>query len=382
MTLADDLVVHLARFAGALREHGVNVGIGDELDATNALTLIDVFDREEVRRAFRIALKIRPDDRATFDAIFDVFWNVSRAELRAPAVALAKAGAVPAIPPLPRALAAGGLHVSASRDSGGRQSPDGAHPGYTPDEVLRRKPFEECSDRDLAEMERLLARLKPRWAARRSRRLKPVRGRGLPDLRRSFRQAVATGGEMIRLAHRARTLDEPRLVVLCDTSGSMDVHVRFLLAFVLALKGVARETEVFAFNTSLTRLTPWLSPGRMARTIERLAVDLPDWSGGTRIGESLMEFAARHLSQAVSSRSVVVILSDGLDRGDTSLVASAMRAIRAKARRIVWLNPLAGDPRYQPTARAMEAALPFIDRLAPAHTLESLERLLPELVSV
>ena len=173
---------------------------------------------------------------------------------------------------------------------------------------------------------------------------------------------------MVRLAHRARTLDEPQVVVLCDTSGSMDVHVKFLLAFVLALKNVAKNTEVYAFNTSLIRLTPWLSPRRIARTIERLAVDLPDWSGGTRIGESLMEFTARHLPRVVSSRSIVVILSDGLDRGDTSLVASAMRLIRAKARRIIWLNPL-----------AMEAAMPFIDRLAPAHNLESLERLLPEL---
>jgi uncharacterized protein with von Willebrand factor type A (vWA) domain len=187
---------------------------------------------------------------------------------------------------------------------------------------------------------------------------------------------------MVRLAHRARTLDEPQVVVLCDTSGSMDVHVRFLLAFVLALKNVAKKTEVFAFNTSLIHLTPSLSAGRIARTLERLAVDLPDWSGGTRIGESLMEFAARYLPQVVSSRSVVVILSDGLDRGDISLVAGAMRAIRSRARRIIWLNPLAADPRYQPTARAMEAALPFIDGLAPAHNLESLERLLPELASV
>jgi uncharacterized protein with von Willebrand factor type A (vWA) domain len=375
MTLPDDLVVHLARFAGALREHGVTVGIGDEVDATNALLLIDVFDRDEVRRAFLIAFKIRPGDRTAFDAIFELFWSDSRA-------AVAKAGAVPVrsvSPTAPRARAAGELQVAAGREDDDRPLSDRAHPGYTPDEVLRRKPFEECSERDLVEMERLLARLTPRWAARRSRRLAPVRGRGLPDLRRSFRRAVSTGGEMIRLAHRARSLDEPQVVVLCDTSGSMDVHVRFLLAFVLALKSVAKRTEVFAFNTSLTRLTPWLSPGGIARTIQRLAVDLPDWSGGTRIGESLMEFAARHLSQTTSPRSIVVILSDGLDRGDTSLVASGMRAIRARAKRIIWLNPLAGDPRYQPTARAMEAALPFIDRLAPAHNLESLERLLPEL---
>ena len=110
---------------------------------------------------------------------------------------------------------------------------------------------------------------------------------------------------MLSLARRARAIEEPRLVVLCDTSGSMDVHVRFLLAFVLALKRVARTTEVFAFNTSLTRLTPWLSPGRIGRTIERLAADVPDWSGGTRIGESLTEFVARlpAAGRLVASRS-------------------------------------------------------------------------------
>jgi uncharacterized protein with von Willebrand factor type A (vWA) domain len=186
---------------------------------------------------------------------------------------------------------------------------------------------------------------------------------------------------MLWLARRGRALDEPRLVVLCDTSGSMDVHVKFLLAFILALKRVARATEVFAFNTSLTRLTPWLSPGRIGRTIERLAADVPGWSGGTRIGESLMEFVNGYQQPYVSSRSVVVILSDGLDRGDTSMVSVAMRALHSKARKIIWLNPLSGDPRYEPTARAMQAALPYIDRLAPAHNFESLERLVPELAT-
>src|SRR5262249_40553449 len=111
--------------------------------------------------------------------------------------------------------------------------------GYSPDMVLRRKPFEACSDRDFAEMERLLTRLVARWNARRSRRLTPVRGRGKPDIRRSFRRAIATSGEMLSLARRARAIDDPRVVVLCDTSGSMDAHVRFLLAFVMAFKRIA-----------------------------------------------------------------------------------------------------------------------------------------------
>jgi uncharacterized protein with von Willebrand factor type A (vWA) domain len=371
----EDLIVHLARFAGALRGRGIDVAVGDEVDAAKALTLVDLFDRAEVQRALQIALKIRPLDRAAFEALFRSFWTLAQPDpqIREPVNRRPASGAVP------RSRANSGSGTLTDHERRQPATEDSA-PGYTRDVVLRRKPFEECSDRDLADMERLLERLVPRWAAKRTRRLKPVRGRGLPDIRRSFRRAASTGGEMLWLARRARALDEPRVVVLCDTSGSMDVHVRFLLAFVLALKRVARTTEVFAFNTSLTRLTPWLSPGKNGHPIDRLSADVPGWSGGTRIGESLMEFVTKY-QHLVTGRSVVIILSDGLDRGDTTMVAGAMRSLHARARQIVWLNPLSGDPRYEPTARAMQAALPFIDRFAPAHNLESLEQLVPELAA-
>jgi uncharacterized protein len=374
---SDDLIVHLARFAGVLRGHGVEVGVGDEIDATRALTLVDLFDREEVRTALQIAFKIRPRDRAAFDTLFDSSW--SSRQTGAPDLPHQRRSREWPPASVGRQAFAERRPTLASKDGDRPSSADGNIPSYSRDIVLRRKPFDECTARDLADMERLLARLVPRWAARKSRRLTPVRGRGLPDLRRSFRRAVGTGGEMLSLARRGRAADAPRVVVLCDTSGSMDVHVRFLLAFVLALKRVARSTEVFAFNTSLTRLTPWLSPGKVGRTLERLAADVPGWSGGTRIGESLTEFVTSYLQPLVTPRSVVVILSDGLDRGDTTMVAGAMRALHSKARKVIWLNPLSGDARYEPTARAMQAALPFIDRLAPAHNLESLERLVPEL---
>ncbi len=377
MTGNDDLIVHLARFAGVLRDHRIDVGIGDEVDAARALALVDLFDRDDVHRALRIAFKIRPRDVAAFDTLFQEFWTADSSRRRI-IESVNRRGTNGA---LPRGRAASDNDRPPARESRQRPATDESAPGYTRDVVLRRKPFEECSASDLADMERLLARLAPRWAGRRSRRLTPVRARGLPDLRRSFRRAVATGGEMVSLARRGRALDEPRVVVLCDTSGSMDLHVKFLLAFVLALKHVARATEVFAFNTSLTRLTPWLAAGKIGHTLERLAMDVPGWSGGTRIGESLLEFVEKYQQQFVTRRSVVVILSDGLDRGDTTMVAIAMRALRARARKIIWLNPLSGDPRYEPTARAMQAALPFIDRLVPAHNLESLERLLPELAA-
>jgi uncharacterized protein with von Willebrand factor type A (vWA) domain len=254
-------------------------------------------------------------------------------------------------------------------------------PAYSPEALLRRKSFNECTDGDLAAMERLLTRLAEKLATRPSRRLVPALGRGTMDPRRSFRAALATDGEFLKLARRARAIEEPRLVALCDTSGSMDAHTRFLLAFLLALKRTARRTEIFVFNTALTRVTPWLVPGKAARTLEKVSASVPDWSGGTRIGECLEAFVENHLDGTVDAKTVVLIVSDGLDRGDLERLAAAMRAIHSRARRVLWLNPLLSDPRYEPTARGMAAALPYVDRLLPAHNLETLERLLPLLVA-
>ena len=372
-----DLVRHLARFAGALRQRGINVTLSDEADGLAALTLIDLGDRDEVRRALRTALKIRQRDAAVFEELFDWLWSV-REESRS------------SNPPIEDPGRAGGARP---RLAGRLPSPQesepqaetavaaGEEPGYSPEAVLRRKSFEEYSTADVAAMERLLSRLVLRLATRPSRRRVPVRGRGEPDLRRSFRRAIAHGGEFLSLARRARPIEKPKLVVLCDTSGSMDPHTRFLLTFVLALRRVASRSEIFAFNTALVRLTPWLKAGQVELTLHRLAAQVPDWSGGTKIGECLADFVEYYLDELVNGQTIVLILSDGLDRGDVQPLAGAMRAIRARARRVLWLNPLAGDERYEPTARAMAAALPYVDRLLPAHNLESLERLLPLLAA-
>ncbi len=375
MTAASGLLVHLARFARALRAEGIEIGVGDEVDAARALTLVDLLDRDEVRRTLRIALKVRHRDWEVFDLVFRAVWTGEADVLRR------RTRTVRCDPVSPATV--GMLAVRRPVEVGTSAAPPtaGDRPGYSPEALLRRKPFDQCSAADFAEMEHLLARLVPVLATRKSRRLVPVRGRGIADPRRSFRRAVGTGGELIVLARRARAIEEPEFVVLCDTSGSMDPHTRFMLAFVLSLRRAVRRTEAFAFNTSLTRLTPWLKPGKIAVTLDRLAAGVPDWAGGTKIGESLATFVARYLEATVTRRTIVVILSDGLDRGDTTLVADAMRRIHARARSVVWLNPLAGDPRYQPTARAMQAALPFVDRLSPAHNLDSLERALRELAA-
>ncbi|MGH9400176.1 MAG: vWA domain-containing protein [Thermoanaerobaculia bacterium] len=369
------LIAHLASFSGALRGRKVPIALSDEADALAALTLVDISDREELRRALRTALKIRRRDVPAFEELFEQFWSASAGESAIASAARDRRVAHAAA----RKLA--GVLGGRGGEKGEREVASGELPAWSPEALLRRKSFEDCTADDLAAMERLLWRLARKLATRVSRRLVPTRGRGAMDLRRSFRKALATDGEFLNLARRSRAVEEPRLVALCDTSGSMDAHTPFLLSFLLALNKVARRTEIFVFNTALTRLTPWLSPGKVARTLERLSAGVPDWSGGTRIGECLTAFVDGYLDVAVDGKTVVLIVSDGLDRGDTDALVGAMRAIRSRARRVLWLNPLLSDSRYEPTARGMAAALPYVDRLLPAHNLESLERLLPMLAA-
>jgi uncharacterized protein with von Willebrand factor type A (vWA) domain len=355
----------------------MRVTVNDELDGMLALSLVDATDRAEVRLALRTALKIQRRDWDAFDELFGPFWDGKDPALSAREPS--KRQAPDAVAPLRKLLQ--GPEESPGEPKAVDGGVDRNLPGYSPEVLLRRKPFDECGAGDLAEMEKVLNRLVPKLAAHHSRRLVPTRGRGRVDLRRSFRRTIGTGGEFLALARRARALEEPRLVVICDTSGSMDSHTRFLLAFVLALKRAVRRTEIFAFNTALTRLTPWLSSGKIEPTLQRLAAGVPDWSGGTRIGESLAEFVASYQALLVNAKTTVLIFSDGLDRGDTALLSVAMRAIQSRARQVIWLNPLLGDPRYRPTARGMNAALPYVDHLAPAHNLESLEKLIPLLAA-
>ncbi len=371
-----DLIVHLARFAGELRGAGIAVTPGDEIDGAGALDRLDIGDRNEVRLGLRASLKI--DYRAwdLFDELFDRCWRSNgpshpRRRPRHPRRA-------------PRAWRGDGnpladlvrrLETDRALRSGEAPGPDGGRPGYSPRALLRKKSFDVCTEEELAEMERLLSRSVRKIATRRSRRLVPSKRGRVIDIRRSFRRSLAQGGELVDLARRDRAVERPHLVVLCDTSGSMDPYTRFLLTFVLALENVARRTEIFAFNTSLTRLTPWIAVGNVAATLRRFARNVEDWSGGTRIGECLREFADDHLRRVVATDTTVLIFSDGLDRGDTDVLEEALLMVRRRARWVIWLNPLMGDPRYRPEARGMKAALPHVDHLVPAHNLEALEAL-------
>jgi uncharacterized protein with von Willebrand factor type A (vWA) domain len=368
---AHGIVAQLAKFAGALRRSGVRVGLGDEIDSAAALTLVDLLDRAEVHRALRIAFKLPRDAWEAFDRLFEEYWDGRRA---------------PEHPALREAQQRNRRGSAQWRWDGERvrlavpdepqepQEPQGER--YSPEAVLRRKSFDQLSVSELAAMEKLLARLALKLATRRSRRLVPTLARGIVDLRRSFRRALASDGDFLRLARRARPLDEASLVVLYDTSGSMEAYTRVLLAFAFALRRVMKRVEIFAFNTRLVRVTRMIAPAGIPQSLSRLAAGVPDWSGGTRIGACLAEFVALHKQTLIDRNTTVVCVSDGLDDGDTELLKGAMRALRERAGKIIWLNPLLGDSRYRPEAAGMRAALPFVDHFGPAHNLKALEGLL------
>jgi uncharacterized protein with von Willebrand factor type A (vWA) domain len=221
-------------------------------------------------------------------------------------------------------------------------------------------------------VERLAAQIARRLATRRSRRLKPSRRRGRVDLRRTVRLSL-TRGELIDLARRERKIQKTKLVIFCDVSGSMDLYSRLLLQFLYAMQNNLGRMETFVFSTRLHRITDDLRHASYRGALARLG-DVRDWSGGTKIGESLRAFN-QGWPKLLDRDTVVIVLSDGWDTGEPVILAEALRTMRRRAGKLIWLNPLLGSPDYQPLTQGMQAALPEVDAFLPAHSLESFRAL-------
>src|SRR5437870_237877 len=245
-------------------------------------------------------------------------------------------------------------------------------PAASDDEALVGQDFSTFGADQLDEILRLTIKIARRLAHRLTRRRRPVRRRGRVDLRRTLR-ANLTRGDLIELRYRQRKRKKVRLVLLCDVSGSMDLYSRFLLQFLFALQNVFGRVETFIFSTRLTRITELLR-GRSYRQVLRRLTDVRDWSGGTRIGESFAQFN-REWPHLVDRRTIVIVLSDGWDTGEPDVLATELMRIKRRAARLIWLNPLLGNPSYEPLTRGMAAAMPLIDDFAAGHNLAALRDL-------
>jgi uncharacterized protein with von Willebrand factor type A (vWA) domain len=244
----------------------------------------------------------------------------------------------------------------------------------SPVETLRRKDFAACTPAELALLSRLMARLRLRPPERRTRRRAPARA-GDPDLRRTLRRSMRTGGEPLDRAWRRRRTRRRRLLLVLDVSGSMAAYSRALAMFAHAALRSGPEWEAFAFGTRLTRMTRALADADPDRAFAAVAAEVTDWDGGTRIGEALRALIDEHGRGGAVRGAVCVILSDGLDVGDPALLGAQMERLSRLAHRVVWLNPLKGGAGYEPLARGMAAALPHIDVFRPGHNLQSLEEM-------
>lgn len=360
-----DLVEHTARFCRRLRAEGLPLGPGDTLDATRALGSVDLVDREDVRLALRTALVKRIEDSPVFDVLFESFWGGSPPVPRNP----------PVVPPDAEEDSGSRSVASRRRNLQVRQELEElAVPGPSSREALGRQDFATFGEEELREVTALARRIARRLSARPGRRWKLSRRGEQVSLRRTLREALKTGGELSTLTYRRRKLRRTRLVILADVSGSMDLYARLLLQFLYALQNAFSRVETFVFATRLSRVTDELRTPGYRDALGNLAERVRDWSGGTRIGESLSTFLSSW-PRLVDRRTVVVVLSDGWETGDPEVLGGTLAILQRRAGRLVWLNPLLGSPGYEPLTRGMQAALPHLDVFAPANDLASLEQL-------
>ena len=243
---------------------------------------------------------------------------------------------------------------------------------WSSDEVLRRKDFEQFSYDELQEARELIAKMRWRLGERRTRRLRSSRhGRQL-DLRQTLRRSLRTDGEPIMLARRRPRMKPRPLIILCDISGSMALYSRLLLHFVHTVSNGLQNVETFLFGTRLTRITRYLARRDVDDAIQHVTRNVQDWSGGTRIGDSLRTFNRQWSRRVLGRGAVVLIISDGWDRGDVKVLAEEMARLHRNCHRLIWLNPLLGHEDYRPVTAGMRAALPYIDAFLPANNLDSL----------
>jgi len=370
-----NLASALIRFAALLRRHGLPVSLLQVTDAVRALERLDLADREEVRLGLRTVLVGRPEDFANFDRCFEAFWR-SDVEVDPDLGDLVAVDAEGGLEGLP-APSIGQKRETLALDTWGSDEaeeegePLGV-PGVSDRESLVGQDFSTFSPDQLDEVFRLAIQIARRLARKLSRRRRPVARRGRIDLRRTLR-ANLNRGDLIELRYRQRKRRKVRLLLLCDVSGSMDLYSRFLLQFVFALQSVFNRVETFTFATRLTRATDYLKARSYRQALRRLT-EVRDWSGGTRIGESLATFN-REWPHLVDRRTIVIVLSDGWDTGEPELLATELMRIKRRAGRVLWLNPLLGNPSYEPLTRGMAAALPLVDDFAAAHNLAALREL-------
>jgi uncharacterized protein len=367
-----DLQRNIIDFCRLLREREMLVTPSEVIDAIRTADAVDLSDRQEFKTALRSVLTARPEDIPLHDATFDEFWRSripDRVEERG------EEGVASQDPnaegqDMAQPQIAQGDQADENDDEEGLDMPL-----YSPVEVLATRDFSTFIPDEMAEIARAIMVVARRLATRESRRYRSTQRGHAIDLRRTMRRNIKFGGTVVELARKKRKIRKPRIVLICDVSRSMDTYSKFLLQFIYALQNTLGKVESFVFSTRLTRVTDYFKTSDIFAALDRIAREVPDWSGGTRIGESLRTFNHDWSLRMLNKHTIVLIMSDGLDTGDASVLEHEMEQIERRAARVIWLNPLLGNEDYRPLARGMSAALPHVSLFASAHNLASLQTL-------
>ncbi|TMF00232.1 MAG: VWA domain-containing protein [Chloroflexi bacterium] len=367
-----DLQRNIIDFCRLLRDREMLVTPSEVIDAIRTADAVDISDRQEFKTALRSVLTARPEDIPIHDASFDEFWRNRMPERFEEQGEEGVASQDPEAQgeELPQPQIAEGDESEADEDEEGLDMPL-----YSPVEILAARDFSTFVPDEMQEIARAIMVVARRLATRESRRYRSTQRGHAIDLRRTMRRNIKYGGTVVELAKKRRKIRKPKIVLICDVSRSMDTYSKFLLQFIYALQNTLGRVESFVFSTRLTRVTDYFRSSDIYTALDRIAREVPDWSGGTRIGESLRSFNADWALRTVNKHTIVLIMSDGLDTGDASVLEHEMEQIQKRAARVIWLNPLLGNEDYRPLARGMSAALPHVNLFASAHNLASLQAL-------
>ena len=366
---------NLLAFGRALKQLGVKVSLSQVIDVSRAVEFVDIADKADFRALLRSNLISQKEDFPVFDMLFDCFWREQSYE-RVPMETLEIQGT----PTESGAQEGGdeeGLEEAVAETVATENVPlenldEFSVPTYSPQELLNRKDFSEMGVEESRAIARAILLIATKIATQISRRKKLGRKGNVVDPRWTMRKNMKYGGEIIDLVNRKRRIKKTRVVLLCDVSGSMDCYSRFLIQFMYGLQNELWGVETFVFSTSLSRITHLIRTKDIANALEKISGSILGWSGGTNIGRSLHTFNRNFAPSMVTHRTVVVIISDGWDRGDVSLLEREMQDMKRRCKKIIWLNPLLASDNYEPLCKGMQAALPYLDLFLSVHNVNSL----------
>jgi len=365
-------LANLLAFGRVLKEVGLKVGLSRVLDASRSLEFVDITHREDFHAVLRSNLLSEREGLPLFDRVFDCFWS-ERSLQDAPVAAVEvpgdslEGGNSDSQGPLE-----GGGEISSHEAEPDEKAEPSPFPTYSPIELLSHRDFSSMGIEESRALSRALLLIAAKIATQLSRRKRrALRGAEI-DPRWTMRRSLKYGGEVVDLVERRRRIKKTRIVLLCDVSGSMDCYSRFLIQFMYGLQNELWGVETFVFSTALSRITHLIRSREIASALEGISSQVLGWSGGTNIGRSLRSFNREFAPTLVNHRTVVVVISDGWDRGDVSLLEREMRDLRRRCYKIIWLNPLLASENYEPLCKGMQAALPYLDFFLSLHNLNSL----------